>query len=144
VTVEAFYDRLAPFYHLVFPVWEASIQRQAAALDGIIREHWGGGRLSILDVACGVGIQALGLADLRHAVTASDVSPAAVERAEQEAKQRSLRIAFSVADMRAASTHHRRESAPPAFRFDRRSDRLAKQRLAGSNDSAKQRTRLKT
>jgi hypothetical protein len=29
VTVETFYDELAPFYHLIFPDWEASIQRQA-------------------------------------------------------------------------------------------------------------------
>ena len=32
-----FYDRLAPFYHLIFPDWEASIARQAAALDAVIR-----------------------------------------------------------------------------------------------------------
>jgi SAM-dependent methyltransferase len=109
MTVETFYARLAPFYHLIFPDWEASIQRQAAALDGIFREHWGEGRRSILDVACGVGTQALGLAALGHTVTASDVSAAAVARAEQEAKKRSLRIDFSVADMRAASAHHRKQ-----------------------------------
>jgi SAM-dependent methyltransferase len=104
-----FYDGLAPFYHLIFPDWEASIRGQAAALDGIFREHWGGGRLSVLDVACGVGTQALGLAALGHAVTASDLSPAAVARAEREARQRSLRIDFSVADMRQAWAHHRRQ-----------------------------------
>jgi SAM-dependent methyltransferase len=107
MTVENFYDRLAPFYHLIFPDWEASIQRQAAALDALFREHWGEGRLSVLDVACGVGTQALGLAALGHAVTASDVSAAAVARAEREARQRGLRIDFSVADLRAAYAHHR-------------------------------------
>ena len=61
MSVERFYDELAPFYHLIFPDWEASIRRQAEALDGVIRERWGDGRLSILDVACGIGTQALGL-----------------------------------------------------------------------------------
>jgi SAM-dependent methyltransferase len=106
VTAEAFYDELAPFYHLIFPDWEASIQRQAAALDGIIREHWGEGRLSILDVACGIGTQALGLAALGHAVTASDLSREAIERARIEARKRSLDVSFSVADMRCARAHH--------------------------------------
>ena len=76
MSVERFYDELAPFYHLIFPDWEASIQRQAESLDGVIRERWGEGRLSILDVACGIGTQALGLAALGHRVTASDISAA--------------------------------------------------------------------
>jgi len=37
---------------------------------------------SILDVSCGIGTQALGLAALRHAVTASDLSTMAVECAD--------------------------------------------------------------
>jgi hypothetical protein len=41
LSVERFYDELAPFYHLIFPDWEASIRRQAEALDGVIRERWG-------------------------------------------------------------------------------------------------------
>jgi SAM-dependent methyltransferase len=109
MTVETFYDELAPFYHLLFPDWEASVQRQAAALDAILRERWGDGRLSILDVACGIGTQALGLAALGHRLTASDVSAQAVARARREAKSRSLDIPFSVADMRQAHAHHRQE-----------------------------------
>jgi SAM-dependent methyltransferase len=105
--VEAFYDRLAPLYHLIFPDWEASIRRQAEALDGLIKEHWGGGRLEILDVACGIGTQALGLAGLGHAVSASDLSPAAVERARREAARRALPIDVSVGDMRALPLHYR-------------------------------------
>ena len=52
--------------------------------------------------------QALGLARLGYRVTASDLSPAAVQRAQTEAAQRGLSIAFSVADMRAAYAHHKR------------------------------------
>lgn len=109
MSVERFYDELAPFYHLIFPDWVASIRRQAKALDGIIRERWGDGRLSILDVACGIGTQSLGLAALGHRVTASDISAAEVQRAEREARERGLAIHFSVADMRQAAAHHRQQ-----------------------------------
>src|SRR5262245_26072772 len=105
--VETFYDQLAPFYHLIFPDWEASIRRQADALGSILREHWGEGRLRVLDVACGIGTQALGLAGLGHDVTATDLSPAAVARARQEAARRSLAIDFATADMRALPDRYR-------------------------------------
>jgi SAM-dependent methyltransferase len=105
----AFYDDLAPFYHLVYPDWEASIQSQSAALDHIIRDHWGDGPRTILDVACGIGTQALGLAALGHQVIASDLSVEAVERGRREAQKRSLTIPFSVADMRQAFAHHQQQ-----------------------------------
>ena len=114
MTVDAFYDQLAPFYHLIFPDWEASIQRQSAALEGILRERWGDDRLTILDVACGIGTQALGLAASGHRVTASDISAEAVRRAEREARQRALSIRFSVADMRRACISWRTAAARPA------------------------------
>lgn len=69
----------------------------------------GDGRLSILDVACGIGTQALGLAALGHRVTASDLSAGAVKRAGREARSRGLAIRFSVADMRHAATHHQKQ-----------------------------------
>ncbi|HSU16361.1 class I SAM-dependent methyltransferase [Longimicrobium sp.] len=107
-SVADFYDRLAPFYHLIFPDWEASIARQAAQLDVVIRVRTGGGARTVLDVACGIGTQSLGLAALGHDVTASDLSAIAVERARREAERRGLHISFSVADMRAAHEHHGR------------------------------------
>src|SRR5262249_29595416 len=100
MSVQSFYDGLAPIYHLIYPDWEASIQRQASALDCLIREYWGAEKLQILDVACGIGTQALGLAGLGHTVTGCDLSHAAIERARVEANQRGLSIEFSIADMR--------------------------------------------
>ena len=100
-----FYAELTPFYHLIYPNWEASMQRQADMLDSVIREVWGGVS-TVLDVSCGIGTQALGLAGLGYTVTASDLSPEEVERAEREAAARDLPIAFSVADMRQAHEHH--------------------------------------
>ena len=99
--IESFYDQLAPYYHYLYADWEASITQQAAVLDGIMREFFGSTAQRILDAACGVGTQSLGLAALGYRVTASDITPVEVERARQQARQRSLRIDFRVADMRA-------------------------------------------
>ena len=106
---EASYDELAPFYHLLFPDWDVSMARQAAALDGIIRQKWGAEVRTVLDAACGIGTQALGLAARGYQVTASDLSQAEVERARREAVARGLSIEFSVADMCEAFTAHGRQ-----------------------------------
>jgi SAM-dependent methyltransferase len=102
------YETIAPLYHLVYTDWEESMRRQAAALDGIIREAMGAGPFSILDVSCGIGTQSLGLARLGHGMTASDLSPAAVNRARDEAARRGLTIDFSIADMRRCGDRHTR------------------------------------
>jgi hypothetical protein len=47
-----FYDRLAPFYHLFFPDWDASIQRQGEQLGALIEAQWPGCH-RVLDVSCG-------------------------------------------------------------------------------------------
>ena len=64
-----FYEGLAPLYHLIYPDWEQSVQRQARDLDALIREVWGDGTRRVLDVSCGIGTQALGLARLGYDVT---------------------------------------------------------------------------
>lgn len=106
MSVVDFYDKLSPFYHLIYPDWEQSINRQARNLDAVIRELWGDQVQKVLDAACGVGTQAIGLAQLRYAVTASDLSPVAVARAQAEARERGLSIAFAVADMRELSAYY--------------------------------------
>lgn len=100
------YDEIATLYHLVYRDWTAAIAQQAAALDAVIRQHVGPPPRSIVDVSCGIGTQTLGLAALGYAVTASDLSPAAVERARREAARRNLAIEFAVADMRRCAEVH--------------------------------------
>ncbi len=95
-----FYDPMAPFYHLIHGDWEDSITRQAAALQTIITDTWGGDIHRIHDATCGIGTQALGLAKLGYEVSAADLSGASVRRAQVEAEARSLWIDFIVADMR--------------------------------------------
>jgi SAM-dependent methyltransferase len=104
--VDEFYDQLSPFYHLIYPDWEASVRRQAERLSEVIRSNWSGTAKSILDVSCGIGTQSIGLAALGFQVTASDLSPQAVARAKKEAKLRGLEIHFSVCDMRKIEAHH--------------------------------------
>lgn len=104
-----FYEKMTPFYHLLYADWEQSMERQATQLDRLIQENWGNEVRTILDVSCGIGTQVLGLARLNYQVTASDLSKAEVERAKQEAQKRGLEIRFSVADMRQAYHHHQQQ-----------------------------------
>ena len=98
-TVLPFYDQLARFYHLIFEDWEQSIARQAQALDPLLKTRFSQDHLRILDCACGIGTQAIGLALKGHSLVASDVSSAAIARAAHEAKTRELPIDFYTADM---------------------------------------------
>jgi len=100
-SVRDFYDALAADYHLIFADWDASITRQAEALDGLVRTRLGAGPQRVLDCSCGIGTQAIGLARTGHRVTGSDLSPVAAARAAREAAARGLRLATAAADMRA-------------------------------------------
>jgi SAM-dependent methyltransferase len=96
----AFYDDLADSYHLMFQDWTQSIQRQASVLGPLIEREIPTGSLRILDCACGIGTQAIGLAQRGHALVGTDLSGAAIVRAKGEAQQRNLSIQFQVADVR--------------------------------------------
>jgi 2-polyprenyl-3-methyl-5-hydroxy-6-metoxy-1,4-benzoquinol methylase len=94
-----FYEELADYYHLIFEDWEISIARQSKVMDNLLTLQGLGSPLRILDCSCGIGTQAIGLARLGHQVVASDLSGAAVHRAQREALQRGLAITFCVSDM---------------------------------------------
>jgi SAM-dependent methyltransferase len=97
-----FYDRLAEDYHLIYPDWSLSVSRQGSALDALVREHLNRTEpLDVLDCSCGIGTQALGLAERGHRVAASDLSTSAAARAGAEARRRALPLTTAAADMRA-------------------------------------------
>lgn len=98
-SVRAFYDDFAGDYHLLFADWPASISYQAETLDRLIRAELGAGPRSLLDCACGIGTQAIGLALRGHRVRATDLSPVAVERLREEAAARGADVDASVADL---------------------------------------------
>lgn len=104
--MEDFYDQLAPFYPLIYGDWDAAIAKQATQLSSIIQNTWGTTAKTLLDASCGIGTQALGLAAQGYQVTASDLSPEAINRARQEAQHRGLNIPFSICDMRQVFEHH--------------------------------------
>jgi glycine/sarcosine N-methyltransferase len=99
-SVEAFYDDLAESYHLMFENWDHTIARQAAILGPILEQYTSKVSAHVLDCACGIGTQALGLAQRGHILVGSDLSKSAIARATNEARMRSLDITFHVADMR--------------------------------------------
>jgi SAM-dependent methyltransferase len=100
-----FYNQLSPYYHLIFPDWKASVLRQGEQLSTLMKSHWPMHQ-NILDVSCGIGTQALGLALQGHLVTGSDLSFSAVERAKEEATSFGVNLNLSVCDMRQAHRHH--------------------------------------
>ena len=99
-----FYDRLAADYHLIHIDWNETLKRQAALLDRLITARVGPGPHRLLDCACGIGTQAIGLAALGHEVHASDISAESVARADREARERGVALTTSVADMRRLGT----------------------------------------
>ena len=106
------YDELAAHYDQIFEDWEATIVRQAMVLGGILHHECGDGHpIRVLDCACGIGTQSLGLAMNGFNVEGCDISSGAVQRARSEALRRGLSVQFSVANMLQLS-------AIPASSFD--------------------------
>lgn len=101
-SAQRFYDELADDYHLIYPDWSLSVSRQGSALDALVRGHLRHAEpLDVLDCSCGIGTQAIGLAEHGHRVVATDLSPAAAARAGTEARRRALAVAAAAGDMRA-------------------------------------------
>jgi SAM-dependent methyltransferase len=95
-----FYDRLAPYYHLLYGDWERSVTRQGAALSGLLQELGVAPGSAILDAASGIGTQTLGLLQQGYRLTASDVSSGAIERLKAELSRRALHAPVHVDDLR--------------------------------------------
>jgi len=100
-----YYDQLSPHYQYIHQDWNLSVQRQAEILDGIIRQHFGSEAHTLLDAACGIGTQCIGLAEKGYHVAASDISSVSIEEARSEAKRRKLVIDFEIVDMRQVWNH---------------------------------------
>jgi SAM-dependent methyltransferase len=94
----AFYDELAPDYDALHADWPESVRRQGDVLDALIRGALGDAPQRVLDCACGIGTQAIGLALHGHDVLATDLSPAAVARAGREATAMGATLSTGVAD----------------------------------------------
>jgi glycine/sarcosine N-methyltransferase len=93
-----FYDELAGDYDTLHSDWRASVRTQGELLDALIRGELGDAPQRVLDCACGIGTQAIGIALHGHDVLATDLSPGAVRRAAAEATAMGAQLATGVAD----------------------------------------------
>ena len=100
---QAFYNSLAHHYDKLFLNWGEATKEQAVILDKIFCDSGLDKSSRVLDCACGIGTQAIGLAALGYNVTASDISENAIAEAKKRAFDRGLRIQFEKADFCALS-----------------------------------------
>ena len=96
--VQTFYDNMATDYDKLFADWEATTMEQALLLEGIFGGEGFDKNARILDCACGIGTQAIGLAARGWDVTASDISEAELEEARRRAADRGAVLNFRRAD----------------------------------------------
>ena len=97
---QAFYDKMAAQYDKLFLDWQAATREQAEILDRIIKARGFDRAARILDCACGIGTQAIGLAALGYPVTASDISDEELREAKKRSDENGVRIRFEHADFR--------------------------------------------
>ena len=102
-SVQQFYDDFSEYYHLIFEDWDKSIERQSMTIDSILRQYDIDSKMPILDCACGIGTQTLGLAKLGYHIYGSDISRKEIERARIEAEARKIKVDFFEADFRMLS-----------------------------------------
>ena len=101
--IQTFYDDMATQYDKLFSDWKATTREQAVILDRIFTGCGFDHSARILDCACGIGTQAIGLAALGYPVTASDISDGELAEARQRAEKNGVIIRFEHADFCALS-----------------------------------------
>ena len=100
---QTFYDNMASQYDKLFQDWQTTTHEQAVIFSKIIKENGFDKTARILDCACGIGTQAIGLASLGYHVTASDISDGELAEARKRAENNGVRIRFEHADFCALS-----------------------------------------
>ena len=100
---QSFYDNMATQYDKLFFDWQAATREQAAILDRIFRAYGFDRTARVLDCACGIGTQAIGLAALGYSVTGSDISDGELAEARARAENNGVTIRFEHADFCALS-----------------------------------------
>ena len=101
--VQTFYDSLAAQYDKLFQDWQSTTREQADILNKLFLKNGFDASVRLLDCACGIGTQAIGLAALGYQVTASDISEAELAEAKTRAADNHTDIRFARADFCALS-----------------------------------------
>ena len=101
--IQTFYDNLAAQYDKLFLDWQAATQEQAAILDRIFAANGFDKSANVLDCACGIGTQAIGLAAMGYRVTGSDISDGELAEAKERAEKNHVAVRLEHADFCALS-----------------------------------------
>lgn len=96
--IQTFYDNMAGHYDKLFLDWNATMHEQAGILEKLFADCGFDKTARILDCACGIGTQAIGLAALGYSVTASDISDGELAEAAVRAERNGVKIRFEHAD----------------------------------------------
>ena len=100
---QTFYDNLAAHYDKLFLDWGETTREQASILDRIFAANGFDRSAKVLDCACGIGTQSIGLAAIGYGVTCSDISDAELSEAQKRAVQHRVDIRLEHADFCALS-----------------------------------------
>lgn len=95
---QTFYDNLATQYDKLFLDWQSTTLEQALILEKLFTSNGFDKSANILDCACGIGTQSIGLASLGYHVTASDISTGELEEARKRAELNNVNVQFALAD----------------------------------------------
>lgn len=98
--VQDFYDSMASSYDMLFKNWTEESREQALILDRLFHDFGFDRKARLLDCACGIGTQAIGLGELGYRITASDYSRGELSEAEKRALDRDVNVRFEWADFR--------------------------------------------
>jgi len=101
--IQTFYDNLASQYDKLFLDWQSTTYEQAEMLSRLFQENGFDKTAKVLDCACGIGTQAIGLSSLGYSVTASDISDGELAEAKRRAANHQVKIRFEHADFCALS-----------------------------------------
>ena len=95
---QTFYNNLAAQYDKLFSDWDKTTLEQAKILGKVFQDNGFNKSATVLDCACGIGTQAIGLALDGYNLTASDISEEELKQAKLRASDRKANITFSKAD----------------------------------------------
>ncbi len=92
---QSFYDDIAAHYEKLFLDWQSATREQAVILDRIFKDNGFDRKTHVLDCACGIGTQSIGLAALGYPVSASDISDGELAEAKARANNNGVKINVS-------------------------------------------------
>lgn len=101
--IQNFYDSLATQYDKLFCNWQETTREQAELLGRLFCARGFDKAARVLDCACGIGTQAIGLAALGYDVTGSDISVGELSEAKVRCAEQGVNIPLVQADFRALS-----------------------------------------